>query len=142
MDWTYSKEIIAASILYCETIPDLAEEMEKIKTSNATPCRIVICNEQCHPALTMRHQNLKDDGMFVSITEATLNQVTCPVAVEPTTKLGKAIDTFMQVLSDSNHGLYKGYIYKKEPLGNYFFSLFNCNYNFYAMYLFKLMKNS
>lgn len=111
--------------------------MEKIRTANATPCRIVICNEQCRAALTNSHQNLKDDGMFISMTAATLNKATSVVAVEPTTKLGKSIETFRQLLSKAGHGLYKGYIYRKEPLGNYFFFiLFNSSYSFYPMYIF------
>lgn len=98
--------------------------MEQIRTSNATPCRLVVCNESCREALVKSYQNLIDDDMVLTMMNTAGTIATKSVTAEPTTNLGKSIETVSRILMKANHGLYKGNIYKKEPLGKYLSCLF------------------
>lgn len=134
---TYAKETIAASLLHCETVAELTNQMEQIRTSNTTPCRLVICNEGCRAALVQSYQNLIDDDMVLTMTDMPATIATKTVTAEPTTNLGKSIETVSRILTKTNHGLYKGNIYRKEPLGEYSYTLM-CSVESYLQALISL----
>ena len=101
------------------------------------PCKIFATSASLETSIKKASRNLKTDGFIHLLSEN--EDYSSDLPLEPSTTLGRAIESVRKIMKKLDHRLYQGLVYRKCENGKMVFKFYYRKYtiSYHSMQIFK-----